>query len=215
MAIEIKDVENAFHMEHEHGERFRGWYFFKNFLEKKTIPLNYEDTDLNYRFNIYEYRYSFIIPSKIEFGNGMIAYTLAERRLGIFRFPRDEGGGFVAPFPVTKIEEKFKKLSEEELKKLLNAQKPLVFEAFRIPFYFFKLFDISDYDLKEISEITDKDFTIAIKKEHERVINEKVEEIKNKILSLPNYLLILQNVLDRQWKNLNDLATATDGIIHI
>lgn len=215
MAIEVKDVENALHLEHEHGKRFRGWYFFKNFIEKKSIPLNYKDTDLNYLFNIYEYKYNFIIPSKIEFSEGMIAYTLPERMLGIFRFPRNEQGKFVAPFPVINVERKLMDLSEDKLKELLRAQQPLVFEAFRIPIYSFTLFDLNDFNMKEISEITDLDFIASVKKEHEHVINQMIEEIKSKILSLPNYLLILENVLNRQWKNLGELATATGGIIHI
>lgn len=212
---ELKDIDDAIHMEHEYGERFRGWYFFKNFIEKKSIPLNYRDTDLSYRFNIYEHIYNFVIPIKIEFCEGIITYTNAERRLGLFRFPRDENGNFVAPFPVEKIEAEIKSLSEEEVERLIKAENPLVFEAFRIPIFGFKLFGFNEHDMKEISDITDEDFVTSVKKEHDKVIKEKVEEIKKKILSLPNYLLILKNVLNRQWKDLGDLATATGGIIHI
>jgi len=215
MVEELKDIEGAYHIEHDYGERFRGWYFSKIFIEKKTIPLNYKDTDLSYRFSIYDFKYRFIIPSKIEFSKGMIAYTSDERQIGIFRFPRDEKGHFVAPFPAIALEHKIKTLSDKEVMEMLKMEKPLVFEAFRIPMYGFKLFDLSDYDLSEISGITDKDFTTAIRIEHNSLIENRTEEIKNKILSLPNYLLILQNVLDRQWKDLSDLSTATDDIIRI
>lgn len=215
MAEEIKDIEGARHVEHDYGKRFRGWYFTKGFVEKKTIPLSYKDTDLSYRFNIYDFKYHFIIPSKIEFSNGMIALTADERKLGIFRFPRDECGNFVAPYPVDKLESEIKAMTEEEVKAFLKKEKPLIFKAFKIPMFGFKLFDLSDADVEEISGITDRDFTTAIKLEHNKSIEDRTKEIKNKILSLPNYLLILQNVLDRQWKDLTDLATATDEIIHI
>jgi len=215
MIEELKDIEGAYHIEHDYGERFRGWYFSKEFVEKKTIPLNYDDSDLSYMFHVYDYKYRFIIPAKIEFSKGMIAYTSAERQLGIFRFPRDEEGNFVAPFPATELEHEIKTLSVKEVREMLKKEKPLVFEAFRIPMYGFKLFDLSEADLNDISGITDKDFTMAIKREHNNLIKDRTEEIKNKILSLPNYLLILQNVLNRQWKDFTDLSAATDEIIHI
>jgi len=215
MVEEIKDIENGYNIEHDFGERFRGWYFFKKFIEKKSIPLNYKDKNLSYVFNVYDFKYRFIIPSKIEFNKGMIAYTSDERQIGVFRFPRDEKGDFVAPFPVADIEDKIKLLSDDEVKKMLDKKSPLVFEAFRIPVYGFKLFDISDFNIEEIAKVTDQEFTQAVKHVHDNTILEKTQEIKDRILSLPNYLLILQNVLDRQWKDFSDLTTATDGIIHI
>lgn len=212
---ELKDIEGAVHMVHDHGDRFRGWYFFKEFVEKKSIPLKYRDTDLSYMFNIYDYKYMFIMPAKIEFCEGMIAYTPAERHVGIFRFPRDEEGRFRAPFPAMEIEDRIRNLTEEEIKDLLKSKSPLVFEAFKIPRYNFKLFDLNEFTMKEISEITDEDFVLSIKKEHERVIKENVEEIKKKVLAQPDYLLILENTLNRIWKDPSDLVTATGGIIHI
>ena len=67
----------------------------------------------------------------------------------------------------------------------------------------------------ETVEITDIDFVESLKREHEKVVAEKVSEIKSRILSIPNYLLILKNVLDRRWKDLDEVSLATDKIIHI
>lgn len=214
MAEELKDVKGAVHMVHEHGERFCGWYFSKVPLRKENIPLNYKDTDLEYLFTICDHNFRFVMPSKIEFIEGLITYSKGERDLGVFRFPRNEKGNFIAPLSLDRADD-FINLSKEELDEILSSKGPLVFEAFKIPQYGFEIFDLSEFNIKEISELTDADFIVSIKQEHDRIITEKTEDVKSKILSGCNYLLILQNVLDRQWKNLDELALATDGILHI
>ncbi|RKY78059.1 hypothetical protein DRQ07_08010 [candidate division KSB1 bacterium] len=205
---------NAIDMEKNHGERFKGWYFSKFMLEKKTLPLNYKDIELSYRFTVCDYNVRFIMPPEIEFIEGKISYTEAERLLGIFRFPRNDEGNFVAPFSVSvKNIETIMELPEDDLKKIFKNKNPLVFKAFKIPQYGFKFLDITENDLKEIKKLTDPGFIEFVSNEYIRIIDKKMEEIKQKILSKPNYLLILKNVLNRQWKNLDEVSIATDKII--
>ncbi len=217
MAIEeLIDVEGGTHLEIEHGERFLGWYSFKIPVRKEEIPLNYQKTDLKYEFTVCDYNFRFVMPSKVEFVDGLITYSDGERKLGIFRYPRDEGGKFCAPISLDA-----KKLDEtvnspkEELDKLLTMKPPLVFEAYRIPQYGFELFDLDLKAQEQISELTDIDFVESLKKLHTNFIDEKTAEIRSKILSDCNYLLILRNVLDRQWKDFSEISFATNKIIHI
>jgi len=208
------NLSDALEMEKKYGERFKGWYFSKTPLEKKTLPLNYNSTELSYRFTVCDYNVRFIMPPEIEFIEGKILYTEAERLLGVFRFPRNDKGNFVAPFSVSvKDIETIMELPEDDLKKILKNKNPLVFNAFKIPQYGFKFLDITENDLKEIKELTDPEFIEFVSNEYMRITDKKMEEIKQKILSKPNYLLILQNVLNRQWKNLDEVSIATDKII--
>ena len=217
MAIEVlEDVKGGTHLEIDHGDRFCGWYSFKTEVRKEEIPLNYKKTGLRYEFSICDYNYRFVMPSKIEFVGGLITYSDGERNLGVFRYPRNSDGKFCAPLSLDekKLDEMVSS-SKEELDKLLTMKPPLVFEAFRIPQYGFELFDLSLQAREGISELTDIDFVETLKREHERIIAEKIEEIKSKILSIPNYLLILQNVLDCQWKDFNEVSLMTDKILFI
>jgi hypothetical protein len=154
------------------------------------------------------------MPAKLEFNTGMIAYNRGERELGVFRYPRDEKGLFVAPYPLKKLDD-FRKLDPEDMKKLLNRKEPLVFEAYKIPQYGFEIIDVNNLNIREIANITDIDFAMSIKGEHDRLVGAALEETKQKINSSPNYLLILINVLNCHWKNLEEVACATNRIIHI
>jgi hypothetical protein len=51
--------------------------------------------------------------------------------------------------------------------------------------------------------------------EFDRQMTDKNEEIKKKICSNPNYLLILRNTLNQLWKNLDEVSIATNKIIEI
>ncbi len=212
----LNDVEGAVHLIHEHGERFEGWYFSKNILEKKDLTLKYKKIQLTYNFNVLDYNFRFVMPSRIEFIGGLISYSNGERELGIFRFPRDADGKFIAPISLDNKEiNDYMNLSKDAIDKLLSLKEPLIFEAFRIPQYGFELFDLTPEIIEDIRKDTDDEFVEYVKSVPDRVIKEKTAEIINKINSGINYLLILRNVLNRQWKDLNEVSLATDGIIHI
>ncbi len=213
---QIFDFSTAVDLGDRLGERYIGWYMFKTPLRKESIPLNYKDTELEYQFNVCDYNCRFVMPPELVFMEGKINYNEGERILGVFRFPRDGDGKFAAPDPMTQQElDEMMALPAKELQKVLSAKKPLTFNSYKIEQYGFEMFDVSDFNIKELNKITDPEFTAQIKVEHGKVIDNKLAEIQEKILSKPNYLLILKNVLNRQWKNLSDLAAATDKIIHI
>ena len=212
---ELKDDIDGIRLERDYGDDYRGWYFTKKIVRKESLPLNYKSSDLTYVFNICDFNFHFVMPAKFEFSGGMVAYDKGDRLLGVFRFPRDENGKFVAPYPLSKINKDLTSLTEEDIRKLLAMNKPLVFEAWRIPQFGFEYFDISDFNIKEISDITDIHFAELIKKEHWQIVKDKIDEVKNKIKSIPNFLLILRNVLDYEWRDLNEVSFATDSIIHI
>ena len=159
------------------------------------------------------------MPAKFEFSKGTIKYTKADRIVGVFRFPRNKEGDFFTPLSTKeiqkKIEENLSTLTPEQIDKMLELQPPVVFNAFKIPRYGFEYIDVSDFNLKEISDLTDTDFSSNFKNEFNKIIEEKISEVKAKILSLPNYLLILENTLDRQLKDLKEVSFMTNEIITI
>jgi hypothetical protein len=213
------NFDDAVPLSMKYGERFNNWYMFKTFLRKQNLPLAYKDLDLNYLFTVWDYNYRFLMPDKFEFSRGTISYTNAERILGVFRFPRNAEGDFFTPLSMKEIQEKVKegmnKLSQQEIDKLFELKSPVVFNAFKIPQYGFEYIDVSDFNLKEISDITDPEFVTTFKVKFDQIIEEKVEEVKKKILSIPNYLLILENTLDRQLRDLKEVSIMTNEIIHI
>ena len=83
--------------------------------------------------------------------------------------------------------------SEEEIKKLMARKNPLTFFAYKIPQFLFDYIYLTESSVQELGNITDKNFALEIKAEHDRYITDKNEEIKTKISSSPNYLLILRN----------------------
>ena len=218
--VEVKDIEGT-RLSDTWGERFEGWYQTITFIKTESYPLNYKDKqfrhlDLTYRFNICKYCYKFIMPPKIEFVDGLITYTNGERELGVFRFPRDEQGNFTAPLKPAKIQEATQAMtfSDEEIKKLMARKNPLTFFAYKIPQYLFEYIYLTELNVQELGNITDKDFALKIRAEYDRYITDKNEEIKTKISSSPNYLLILRNSLNRLW-GLNEVSVATNGIITV
>lgn len=209
----VEDIKGSLHLEHDHGERFRGWYLTETFERYDKLPLNNPDTIYNFR--IHDYRFRFVMPSKIEFNGGMVSYSAAERELGVFRFPRDEEGNFCNPIAISeKANNEPLRFTEEQIKEILKRKSPLTFEAFRIPQYGFQFISVDNKDIKAILKLTDDNYVSQFREEYETNLNAKIEEVKNKVTSSPNYLLILENVLKRYWKNLNEVAFATQNIIH-
>lgn len=217
MIEELKDVEGGEHLALRYGDRFEGWYCFKTSLRQESISLGYADTDLSYRFTISDFNCRFIMPAQIEFLEGRISYGDAERQLGVFRFPRDDQGNFATPVSLqeAKTVQDLSRMTEEEIKRLMNRPVPLVFEAFRIPQFGFEYFALTDHDLKEIEKFTNITFVKSLKSKYDGAIEEKMGEIRGKIEALPNNLLILKNVLCQRWKNFDEVSEATNKIIHI
>jgi hypothetical protein len=209
---EIKDVEGL-NLEHIYGEQFRGWYVIKKFLRAETMPLNYKEFDLSYRFNIFDNRYRFVMPAKLEFDGKLITYSVGDRNLGVFRFPRDSQGNFSAPIFLGPKSLNVN-MSPEEAAEVLSKKPPLVFEAFKVPQYGFELMDVTEKDVQELAIITDSSFAELIKKECGKIFSERTNEVIEKIKSTPNFLLILENTLGRQLRNLNEISVMSNGIIH-
>jgi len=210
----LEDVEGSEHLALEYGERFQGWYSSKTHVRTESLPLN--RNDLTYHFNISNYNYRFVMPMKVEFAGGLISYSDGDRALGVFRFPRDENGNFVAPISLKpKNIDDVMSLTEGEIKDILSRQMPVVFDAYKVPQYGFEYLDISEFNLQEIGNITDSGYAQEIKNEFEKGLKTHLNEILAKITSTPNFLLILQNILDKKLKDLNETAVMTDNIIHI
>jgi hypothetical protein len=203
----LEDISGADNMEPEWGERFRGWYFFKRPLRKETLSFN----GVTYTVNVCDYHYQFIMPSKLEFSGGLISYSEAERQLGVFRFPRGEDGQFSAPVSMKSLVKDVMNLTSEEIKSLLSNRQVLTFEAFRVPQYGFEFFCVADRDFEDLASVAGQGF----RGEYEALLEGKVNEVKTKITSSPNNLLILRNVLDFELKDLAEVAFMTGGIIHI
>lgn len=212
---ELFDIKEATHLGIDHGERFIGWYLFKKFLKEIELPLNYpSDPEKKYSFKIYDYNFRFIMPPSLEYSRGIITYTEGERRFGVFRFPQKSDGTFSNPIIFDKKKNPLKTLTKDQMKDLLGKRKVLTFEAFRIPQFGFEQFFLDDKELDRIADITDRGFARDLRKEYESTINRKTSEVKVKIENHSNYLLILKNVLNLQWRNLEEVAKATDNIIH-
>lgn len=211
MAIEeLKEIGERLDL--KYGDRYRGWYLIKEELRDEKLPLNYQDKDIYYNFKIADYNYRWVMPPKLEFSNGTIYYSEAERRLGVFRFPQKDGK-FSAPIKFDQND--FMKMSKEEIEDLLENRKVLTFEAFRIPQFGFEFMDISDKDFEDIAGRTDRSFMREIKTHYLNELNTRISKVKDKIESVCNYLLILENVLNLQWKDLDEVSHATNNIIHL
>lgn len=215
MAETLVDLEGFDALVKTCGERFMGWYRSKNRVRMEEHPLSYEEKNLTYNFKVCDYNYKFIMPMKIEFSEGMIAYSDAERHLGVFRFPQKEDGRFSAPVPLNKMVEDVENMTEEEVQELLKNKKVLTFEAFRIPQFGYEYVDIEASDLEDIARLTDRPFARAIREQFEWEVNRREEEVKEKIKSSVNYLLILQSVLDFRQKDMAEVSYMTNNIIHV
>lgn len=193
-------------------DRFNGWYLTKTPVRTETAPLGVKD--LTYLFTIADFNYRFFIPGRISFSGGTIIYSEAERRFGLFRFPRDGSGRFSIPVS-DKGNKELVHMSEKELKESLRGKQVLTFEAFRVPQHGFQYFVLTESDLTEIRKTAGEEFTRNFKSQYDLSLGQKIQEVKNLILSRPNYLLILQNILDFQLKNMQEVSHMTGGILHI
>lgn len=223
MAAEyLEDIKGSDHLELDWGYRFRGWYRTQSF--KKTESVSLGPNDLTYQFKVCEYQFRFILPSRVEFYKGIgeegkveygiISYGEGERLLGVFRYPLGTDGFFAAPLTTVDIQKQLVDLTPEQVKDLIQKKKVLTFEAFRIPFFGFEYFSLSEFDFSEIKKVAGEDVTSSIRRTYETEVEHKLDTVKEKILSLPNYLLILQNVLDLHWRNEKEISTMTGGILH-
>jgi hypothetical protein len=218
----IEDIPGSDHLKDLWGERFRGWY--QTTLFKKTELISLEVQELTYQIKICEFQFRFIMPPRIEFirglnpeGNveyGVIDYSTEQRLLGVFRFPMDEKGFFTSPLSMERIREKFMILSEQEMKDLINKKKVLTFEAFRVPFFGFEYFLMKENDFNEITILAGDVVSNTIRSSYEKEMTARMQAAKEKIESLPNDLLILQNILDRKYTNEKEISEMTGGIIH-
>lgn len=212
----LTDIEGADHLFHDWGERFRGWYMFRHFLREEEHDLHYPGKDVSYTFKVCDYHFKWIMPSMLEFIEGSIAYDKPERLLGVFRFPQNaDDGHFSAPIPMKKISEDLKKMSKKEIEDMIKDRKVLTFEAFRIPQFGFEFISLEDEDLEAIAKQTDRSFAREIRAQFESEISAKEDEVREKILASPNNLLILENVLNRQLRDMAEVSKMTSGILHI
>jgi hypothetical protein len=211
MAEYLVDIEGSDSISFDYGFRYRGWYVTKTPLRTEILPLGYND--LTYSFPVYNYRYQFIMPAKLDFLDGMISYSTAERKLGVFRFPADEKGHYCTPLSAKEIEDLYKNLTEEDLIGLLKTKSVLTFEAFRIPIYNFEYFYLSDHNSNEIAEIANLDFSKKIMESFRTSIESRVSEVLEKIKADCDYLLILENILNLRRDDFSKISVETNNII--
>jgi len=211
---EVKDIEGSENMEPEWGERFRGWYLTKT--EKSCDLQSVGFQDYQYPLRICDYNYRFIMPSKLDFEDGLITYTAGERLLGVFRFPRDADGKYSSPISWNRKQvEGLLSMSEEQLKELLQKSEVLTFEAFRTSQFGFEFLDLSPVDFAKISMVTGSAFLSEFRQRYETELNRRIEEVKFKIRSAPNNLFILLSILNRRAPDMKEVLLMTDGIIHL
>jgi len=222
--VDVTDIDGSENLEHEWGDRFRGWYLTKTPLKAETFPLGIDD--LTYRFTVCDYNIRFIMPSKLEFIDGLITYTPAERLLGVFRFPRNQDGFFAAPVTLKQKEiGKLLEMTPEQIQELIGKREVLTFEAFRVPQFGFEFLSISEKDFIEIERLTGGNryrvitgttakFSKEFRQHYETKLNAKFDEVKEKIKSTPNNLLILENTLNRNLA-VQEISSMTSGIIHV
>lgn len=208
----LEDIPGSEHIAIQHGERFNGWYLTKKVLRKQLFSLNYSGGTTSYTFTVCDYHFKFIMPPKVEFKEGLITYSVDERTFGVFRFPRDERGNFCSPIKLD-IESNYLELSDDKIKELMKRQNPLTFKAYKIPNFGFEYLVITEKDIEAIRLQADEELSLSIQTIYENELRDKVDEVKNKITALPNYLLILDSVLNLRWTDLREVSFATDGII--
>ena len=100
------------------------------------------------------------------------------------------------------------------MQKLVSKGKVLTFEAFRTPYFGFQYFNMMENDLNEITILAGDSVSNSIRGTYEKEMADRMSTVKGKIESLPNILLILQNTLDRKYKNEKEISEMTDNIIH-
>jgi hypothetical protein len=223
MAAEyIEDIPGSEHLKNFWGDRFRGWY--QTALFKKTELISLEVQDLTYQLKVCDFQFRFIMLPRIEFfrgldvdgkaGYGIIDYSQEQRVLGVFRYPLDANGFFSSPLSIEKIRSDFMFLSAKEMEDLIKNKKVLTFEAFRIPFFGFEYFSMKESDFNEITILAGDGVSNSIRSTYEKDMAERLNVVKEKIENLSNYLLILQNILDRKYTNEKEISEMTGGIVH-
>jgi len=206
----LEDIKGSEHIAHEYGDRFRGWYLTKTISGKELMPLGYKD--MSFEFTMCDYNYKFIMPGSLKFNDGIISYDESQRLFGVFRFPVGDDGRYCAPLGKQK---NTMELTKEDIKKLMNKKGVLTFDAYKIPQFGFKFLSISDFNINEIEKITSKDFCKSFSYRYKSELLRRKEEIKDKILSSPNYLLILEGVLNRHWKDMPEVSKMTNNILYM
>jgi hypothetical protein len=179
--------------------------------------------------------FRFILPERVEFQKGwkqntmlrkslnasagskleyaVIKYAEEERLLGVFRYPKTKDGGFCHPKTPEEIK-KILELSEEKVQEMLRVQEVLTFEAFKIPIFSFEYFSVTDEDFGKIGKLVPGDISSSVRTTYESALGKLMSDVKTKIESLPNYLLILENILDLKYKDKNEIVEMTGNIIH-
>ena len=222
MAEYVEDIPGSVHLKDLWGDRFRGWYQTQVF--KRTELISLEVGDLTYQLKVCDFQFRFVMPPRIEFSRGLnqdgkveygiIDYSKEQRLLGVFRFPLDEKGFFASPITTEKIRSDFMFLSVQEMKDLIQNKKVLTFEAFRIPFFGFEYFSMKENDFNEMTILAGDGISGTIQSTYEKDLADRMSIVKAKIESLPNILLILQNILDKKYTNEKEISEMTGNIIH-
>jgi hypothetical protein len=73
---------------------------------------------------------------------------------------------------------------------------------------------MKESDFNEITILAGDRVSNLIRSTYEKSMAERLNIVKEKIEILPNYLLILQNILDRKYLNEKEISEMTGGIIH-
>lgn len=206
----LTTIDNGIPLWDEWGERFNGWYLFLNPLDSKTMDVEYS---ISHEFKVFDYCFRFFMPAMFIFRDGFITYDEGHRKLGIFRYPRGSDGTFRTPLKWVKEKRQINDLSEEEVQELINIREVVTFEAFRVPMFGFEYPLMNEGDFKALEEKTCSTRVEDIKKQYEEELLCKKEEVKNKILSAPDYLLILRGVLDLRLQDMTEISLMTDDII--
>ncbi len=205
----LEDIKGSTHLELDHGEDYKGWYLTKTPLEKKKLPLGFKD--LEFEYPVSDYNFKFIMPPLISFNKGTIYYSDAERLFGVFRFPTNDKGEYNTPINLD-VKKMVNELSQEQLENLMKKKSVLTFEAYKIARFGFHFFDLSDIDFNKIYEIIGSDNMKELRKRYTNELSSRIEEIKERIKGIPNYLLIMRNVLNRDL-DFKEVSSLTNDVI--
>ena len=218
----VEDIPGSIHLKDTWGDRFRGWY--QTQLFKRTELISLKPGDLTYQLKVCDFQFRFVMPPRVEFLKGIdaegkieygiIDYSQEQRLLGVFRFPLGEKGFFASPLSTEKIRSDFMFLTAQEMKDLIKNKKVLTFEAFRVPFFGFEYFNMTESDFNEITILAGDTVSDTIRSTYKRDMEERMSIVKEKIKCLPNNLLILQNILDQKYINEKEISEMTGSIIH-
>jgi len=203
-------LDDGIPLVHDWGDRFQGWYLFKKRIRREPISLEHEVT---YPINISDYRYQFIMPAVLKFSNGLITYTDADRRFGVFRFPRERDGKFNVPIALSDVKN-YMTLTEEQLKALVKNREVLTFKAFSIPQYGFEFFDIETEEFHSMEQICNTLSIAEFQLHYLKELESRTEQVKTKIINGVDYLSILLDVLNLKEKDLEKVSQLTNNVIY-